>query len=111
MGSFHIFKSACYIKRVTCSQFKWSVKLFEILYTQKLNFVLYFYFLTAVAGDEKFEYSQDILDAFELLLQFTPLFDIMDTTCSCNCVECLLNELQKVNLVTEKQAKEISARR
>ncbi|KAM0725562.1 Mediator of RNA polymerase II transcription subunit 24 [Formica fusca] len=62
-------------------------------------------------GDEKFEYSQDILDAFELLLQFTPLLDIMDSTCSCNYVECLLNELQKVNLVTEKQAKQISARR
>lgn len=62
-------------------------------------------------GDEKFEYSQDILDAFELLLQFTPLLDIMDATCSCNYVECLLNEFQKVNLVTEKQAKQIGARR
>ncbi|XP_046813452.1 mediator of RNA polymerase II transcription subunit 24 [Vespa crabro] len=62
-------------------------------------------------GDEKYEYSQDILDALELLLQFTPLLDIMDTTCSCNCVECLLNELQKVNLVTEKQAKQLSSRR
>lgn len=68
-------------------------------------------FLYVFADDEKFEYSQDILDAFELLLQFTPLLDIMDTTCSCNYVECLLNELQKVNLVTEKQAKQIGARR
>lgn len=70
-----------------------------------------FIHLCIFIGDEKFEYSQDILDAFELLLQFTPLLDIMDTTCSCNYVECLLNELQKVNLVTEKQAKQISARR
>lgn len=62
-------------------------------------------------GDEKYEYSQDILDALELLLQFTPLLDIMDTICSCNCIECLLNELQKVNLVTEKQAKQLSSRR
>ncbi|KYM99981.1 Mediator of RNA polymerase II transcription subunit 24 [Cyphomyrmex costatus] len=68
--------------------------------------------LCVFIGDEKsLEYSQDILDAFELLLQFTPLLDIMDTTCLCNYVECLLNELQKVNLVTEKQAKQISARR
>lgn len=67
--------------------------------------------LCVFTGDEKFEYSQDILDAFDLLLQFTPLLDIMDTTCSCNYVECLLNELQKVNLVTEKQAKQIGARR
>ncbi|XP_066597518.1 mediator of RNA polymerase II transcription subunit 24 isoform X2 [Prorops nasuta] len=64
-----------------------------------------------VNGEEKFEYSQDILDAFDLLLQFTPLLDIMDTTCSCNSVEYLLNELQKVNLITEKQVKQLSNRR
>ncbi|XP_034180635.1 mediator complex subunit 24 isoform X2 [Osmia lignaria lignaria] len=62
-------------------------------------------------GDDKSEYSQDVLDAFELLLQFTPLLDIMDTACSCNSVECLLNALQKVSLVTEKQAKQLSSRR
>ncbi|XP_392006.3 mediator of RNA polymerase II transcription subunit 24 isoform X2 [Apis mellifera] len=62
-------------------------------------------------ADDKLEYSQDILDAFELLLQFTPLLDIVDTACSCNSVECLLNALQKVNLVTEKQTKHLSSRR
>ncbi|XP_011688763.1 PREDICTED: mediator of RNA polymerase II transcription subunit 24 [Wasmannia auropunctata] len=66
-------------------------------------------------GDEKFEYSQDILDVFELLPQFTPLLDRIDTSTSnnfaCNYVECLVNELQKVNLLTEKQAKQISSRR
>ncbi|XP_031364103.1 mediator of RNA polymerase II transcription subunit 24 isoform X3 [Apis dorsata] len=61
--------------------------------------------------DDKLEYSQDILDAFELLLQFTPLLDIVDTACSCNSIECLLNALQKVNLVTEKQTKHLSSRR
>lgn len=64
-----------------------------------------------VAPDEKFEYSQDMIDAFELLLQFKPLLDIMDATCSCNSVECLLNEFQKVNLVTEKHVKQLSSRR
>ncbi|XP_048268250.1 mediator of RNA polymerase II transcription subunit 24 isoform X2 [Bombus affinis] len=62
-------------------------------------------------GDDKLEYSQDILDAFELLLQFTPLLDIVDTACSCNSIECLLNALQKVNLVTEKLTKQLSSRR
>ncbi|XP_012274069.1 mediator of RNA polymerase II transcription subunit 24 isoform X2 [Orussus abietinus] len=66
---------------------------------------------STIGSDEKFEYSQDILDAFELLLQFTPLLDIMDTTCSCNCVECLLSELQKFKLVTEKQAQQLASRR
>ncbi|CAD6227827.1 GSCOCG00006285001-RA-CDS [Cotesia congregata] len=67
--------------------------------------------VTPGSPEEKLEYSQDIIDAFELLLQFAPLLDIMDATCSCNSVECLLNELQKVNLVTEKQVKQLSSRR
>ncbi|XP_017892160.1 mediator of RNA polymerase II transcription subunit 24 isoform X1 [Ceratina calcarata] len=62
-------------------------------------------------GDEKSEYSQDVLDAFELLLHLTPLLDKVDSACSCNSVECLLNALQKLNLVTEKQAKQLSSRR
>ena len=76
----------------------------------EVAFTTFSLYLTLI-GDEKLEYSQDILDAFELLLQFTPLLDIIDSTCSCNYVECLLNELQKVNLVTEKQAKQISGKR
>ncbi|XP_008553278.1 mediator of RNA polymerase II transcription subunit 24 [Microplitis demolitor] len=67
--------------------------------------------VTPGSPEEKLEYSQDIVDAFELLLQFAPLLDIMDATCSCNSVECLLNELQKVNLVTEKHVKQLSSRR
>nr|CAD7269306.1 unnamed protein product [Timema shepardi] len=55
-----------------------------------------------VAGEDKsVEFSQDIVDSFELLLQYTPLLDIMDARCSCNIVECLLRELAKVGLVTE----------
>ncbi|CAG2056138.1 unnamed protein product [Timema podura] len=54
------------------------------------------------AGEDKsVEFSQDIVDSFELLLQYTPLLDIMDARCSCNIVECLLRELAKVGLVTE----------
>ena len=61
--------------------------------------------------NETFEYSQDVIEAFELLLRYTPLLDKMDIICVGNSVEFLLNELQKVNLVTEKQAKQISSRR
>ncbi|XP_011503452.1 PREDICTED: mediator of RNA polymerase II transcription subunit 24 [Ceratosolen solmsi marchali] len=61
--------------------------------------------------NESFEYSQDVIDAFELLLRYTPLLDKMDIICAGNSIEFLLNELHKVNLVTEKQAKHISSRR
>lgn len=61
--------------------------------------------------NENSEYSQDVIDAFELLLRYTPLLDKMDIIFAGNSVEFLLNELQKVNLVTEKQAKQISSKR
>lgn len=61
--------------------------------------------------NESFEYSQDVIDAFDFLLRFTPLLDKMDIICNGNSIEFLLNEFQKVNLVTEKQAKSISSRR
>ncbi|KAL7305131.1 hypothetical protein TKK_0002534 [Trichogramma kaykai] len=61
--------------------------------------------------NENFKYSQDVIDAFELLLKYTPLLDKMDIIYSGNSIEFLLNELQKVNLVTEEQAKQISSRR
>ncbi|XP_075220202.1 mediator complex subunit 24 isoform X2 [Lycorma delicatula] len=51
------------------------------------------------------EFSQDIADALELLLQFTPLLDVMDARCACNTLECLLNELIKLNLLTEMHIK------
>ncbi|RZF38214.1 hypothetical protein LSTR_LSTR005575 [Laodelphax striatellus] len=51
------------------------------------------------------EFSQDVADALELLLQFRPLLDIMDARCACNTLECLLNELIKLNLLTEMHIK------
>ncbi|XP_020300411.1 mediator of RNA polymerase II transcription subunit 24 isoform X2 [Pseudomyrmex gracilis] len=77
----------------------------------KVSLILKELHAASLNGDEKFEYSQDILDAFELLLQFTALLDMVDNKCTCNSVDSLLNELQKVNLVTEMQAKEINSRR
>ncbi|KAL0268602.1 UNVERIFIED_CONTAM: hypothetical protein PYX00_010471 [Menopon gallinae] len=57
------------------------------------------------------EYSQDIVDSFDLLLQLTPLLDIMDSKCNCNFVECLLNELLKVNLINSKHVSQINDKR
>lgn len=55
--------------------------------------------------------STDIYDAFELLLQFNSLLDIMDASCSCNCFEFLLMELQKYNLISEKLTKQLCSKR
>ncbi|XP_021940557.1 mediator of RNA polymerase II transcription subunit 24, partial [Zootermopsis nevadensis] len=60
---------------------------------------------------EKLEFSQDVVDALELLLQYTPLLDIMDAKCSCNCIECLLKELLRNGLVTESHVTHFTSKR
>lgn len=57
------------------------------------------------------EYSQDIVDSFDLLLQLTPLLDIMDSKCNCNFVECILNELLKINLINKGHVTLINEKR
>lgn len=57
------------------------------------------------------KYSQDIVDSFDLLLQLTPLLDIMDSKCSCNFVECILNELLKIKLITSSHVSLINEKR
>ncbi|KAK6631151.1 hypothetical protein RUM43_014247 [Polyplax serrata] len=62
-------------------------------------------------SSQSFEFSQDIVDSFDLLLQLTPLLDIMDSKCNCNFVECILNELLKVNLISSKHVTYINEKR
>lgn len=61
--------------------------------------------------DEKMEYSPEIIESFELLLQATPLLDILDSKCSCNCVQSLLEGLLKLNLVSEQHLTYFSQKR
>ncbi|ETN64864.1 thyroid hormone receptor-associated protein complex 100 kDa component [Anopheles darlingi] len=56
-------------------------------------------------------YSVDVVEAFEMLLQDTPVLDYMDMKCACNVVECLLKELAKHNLVTELHVKQFVTQR
>lgn len=47
------------------------------------------------------EYSIELVEAFEKLLQSTPLLDIVDTKNSCNSIVSLLEPLVKLNVVSE----------
>ncbi|CAG9567933.1 unnamed protein product [Danaus chrysippus] len=49
------------------------------------------------------EYSTEVVEAFEKLLQSTPLLDVVDAKNSCNCVMSLLDPLVKLNVVAESQ--------
>ncbi|KAK9506154.1 hypothetical protein O3M35_008141 [Rhynocoris fuscipes] len=52
---------------------------------------------SAVEGD----YSEDVAEAVQLLVQFVPLVDLMDSPASSNCIEALLTELAKLKLLNE----------
>ncbi|XP_065086378.1 mediator of RNA polymerase II transcription subunit 24 [Ochlerotatus camptorhynchus] len=61
--------------------------------------------------DAKLDYSPEVVEAFELLLQDSPILDFMDAKCACNTVECLLNEMLKHHLINEKYSEMIAAKR
>lgn len=67
--------------------------------------------IMSIDYDEKMDYSPDIIEAFEMLLSGSPIIDLMDTKCSCNTVECLLNEMMKQNLVNEESIKHFADKR
>ncbi|XP_055629247.1 mediator of RNA polymerase II transcription subunit 24 [Toxorhynchites rutilus septentrionalis] len=61
--------------------------------------------------DAKLDYAPEVVEAFDSLLQDSPILDFMDTRCACNTVECLLNEMLKHHLVNEQYLKLIVAKR
>lgn len=61
--------------------------------------------------DDKLDYSEDIVKAFEMLLESTPILDLLDTTFQCNSVKSILVELMKQNLINEENHKKIVERR
>lgn len=61
--------------------------------------------------DEKLDYSEDVVKAFELLLECTPILDLLDTTFQCNSIECMLIELKKQNLVNDEIVRKFAEKR
>lgn len=51
--------------------------------------------------NEEGDFSVELARAFEKLLQYTPLLDILDTKCSCNSLISLIESLVKLNVLTE----------
>lgn len=63
-------------------------------------------YLTGALGQG--EFSQDVVEALELLLQFTPLLDIIDAKWPSSCVDSLLAALMKVGLIQDEHSKKYS---
>ena len=61
--------------------------------------------------DEKMDYSEDIVKAFEMLMECGPILDQLDTTFQCNSMKCILVELAKQNLINAEFSKKIIEKR
>lgn len=53
----------------------------------------------------------DVNSALDLLLQYGPLLRIVDAKCNCDCVQFLIKQLVKYELLTEQQGKAIMERK
>jgi hypothetical protein len=60
---------------------------------------------------KSFKASEEVIQGFEMLLEMFPLLDFIDSHTACSCIELLLNELVKLDFVTENQCSSIIARR
>lgn len=67
----------------------------------KIPQVMHYIHNTCGTTNKESEYSVEIVEAFEKLLQATPLLDIVDTKNSCNSIVSLLEPLVKLNVVSE----------
>lgn len=97
-----------FIPLVEVHTIPWFLKLylFHINYISSITLIF-----IGVGSLGKGEFSQDIVEALELLLQFTPLLDIIDAKWPSSCVESLLTALLKVGLITEEHCKHYSKMR
>lgn len=56
------------------------------------------------------EYSSDVIKALDTLID-DPTLDFLDTTCGCNTIQYLLNELAKHNLITAQHVQQFASQR
>uniref|UniRef100_A0A1I8N1J8 Mediator of RNA polymerase II transcription subunit 24 n=1 Tax=Musca domestica TaxID=7370 RepID=A0A1I8N1J8_MUSDO len=57
------------------------------------------------------DFIPEVVEAFEMLLEDNLLLDLMDSKCSCNIIEYLLNDWAKQHLVNEVHVKHFAAQR
>ncbi|KAL1122381.1 hypothetical protein AAG570_003786 [Ranatra chinensis] len=57
------------------------------------------------------DYNEDVVESIQLLRQFGPLLDLMDSPATSNCIEALLTEFTKLKLLNDKHVKEYTASR
>ncbi|XP_037940607.1 mediator of RNA polymerase II transcription subunit 24 isoform X2 [Teleopsis dalmanni] len=68
--------------------------------------------LTRSPGEQTpLDFIPEVVEAFEMLLEDNLLLDFMDTKCSCNIIEYLLNDWTKQHLVNDMHVRHFSSQR
>lgn len=75
------------------------------LLTETKNF-----FLFLAEQQQHLDHSPDVVKALDMLID-DPTLDLLDTTCGCNTIEYLLNELAKHNLLNAQQVQQFAGQR
>ncbi len=57
------------------------------------------------------DFSEDVVKAFEMLLEHSMILDPIDIKCGCNTIECLLMEMKKQSLVNDKHVQFFTKKR
>ncbi|KTG44009.1 hypothetical protein cypCar_00018286 [Cyprinus carpio] len=62
-------------------------------------------------GEKTQDFMEDVNVAFEYLLNLTPLLDKADQRCNCDCLSLLLQECNKLGLLSEANTSSLTAKR
>lgn len=98
------FVTLCHVKEV-------NYRVWGAFFLYKVPQILKQLHLQTKNVDDKLDFSEDIVKAFEMLMEGTPILDLLDTTFQCNSIECFLVELMKQNLINEENCKRIVEKR
>lgn len=98
------FMTMCHVK-------EFNYRLWGAFFLFKVPQILKQLHLQTKHVDDKLDYSEDIVKAFEMLMESTPILDLLDTTFQCNSVKSILVELMKQNLINDENRKKIVDKR
>lgn len=95
------FITLCHVKEV-------NYRIWGAFFLFKVPLILKQLHLQTKNVDDKLDFSEDIVNAFDMLMEgSSPILDLLDTTFQCNSIKCILVELSKQNLMNEENGKRI----
>ncbi|MED6279158.1 Mediator of RNA polymerase II transcription subunit 24, partial [Characodon lateralis] len=62
-------------------------------------------------GDKGQDFTEDVNIAFQYLLKLTPLLDKADQRCNCDCLGMLLQECNKLGLLSDSNTESLTSKR